>query len=361
MRKYNCLIRLSCYFGYYIPVDITKVEWVQVVRSAAWTAFIWIHFVKFCLLSLTNIDRLQILEAVSGFVYSLSGALVFTVVNLNYKACWKLVNKLSALHSESMLTTKQETIIGRICNGLIAFQVVSFVVGLIGIVLFYEGGLMDEFYVKNQVLPFKYESLPSESKAMVFILMTILSSSAVLQYHGTSRIAMYATANILYVFGNLNEEMEREVQKRNASTGTRAVAWKKLKNSVLVLNRPLEANHSIDREMQDVKTANNEQAEIANRAKGENENDPNESTLGTLKHKHEELCNVVDLLNSFLSIPVGITLFSTIVSSCINLYMMANASGILGITNASFFLFTSLLQSGTFLTCGLLIHNKVST
>ena len=358
MRKCNCLVRLCCYCGYYIPININTVEWVDIIRSAAWTGIIWFHFVKLFLLIPTNLGRLQTLEAASGFVYSLSGALIFTTVNLNYKACWKLVNKLSALNSEAMLTNKQATIIGRICKGLVAFEVVCFFVSIVGIMLVYVGGYVDEFYVKNHFLPFKYESLSSWSKEVVYLLMTILSASTNLQYLGTSRMAIYATANILYIFVNFNEEMDREVQKQNFPARNQRVVNNK--NDVIVLDGPSKANPGTREEMQDTQIANSEDEEIVSSIEGIKGNGQ-KSTLGTLKYKHEELCKVVDLFESFLSIPVGITVFSTVISSCINLYMMANASGILGMTNASFFLFTAVLQSGIFLTCGILINDKVST
>ena len=66
------------------------------------------------------------------------------------------------------------------------------------------------------------------------------------------------------------------------------------------------------------------------------------------------------MLDSFIAISVAISLFSSVTNICINFYMTANANEAHDYFNAFFILLNGVLSIGVFLTCGILINNKVS-
>ena len=89
---------------------------------------------------------------------------------------------------------------------------------------------------------------------------------------------------------------------------------------------------------------------------------PNSKTesLSLYKKQHQELCHFVGMLDNVIAVPVAICLFSSITNICINFYMTAKADEAHDYFNAFFILLNGVISVGVFLTCGILINNKVS-
>ena len=377
MKSWDVLVRSCGHIGYYIPEDVSRITWLALLRSLFFTTASWFYCLKiFAAVSLLDINRALAIEIASLFLYAIACSLFMTVVNLNYKALWKLIKKLSSLSSGSSLTDVQKVGVGRLCWASYGSAAIMCVIGICYFITGYTNKFIEGSYLDIQMLPFNNKEISPVLQGIVYMVNFILSILSTVQLFAIAQITIWATAIIYCMFSNLNEAIKVEVKQRNASridTTTEdndskvdAVNGNVVKIDIIKGDIQEEGTRE-DIESMDSESIHAEKYDVENprdntRDTPKEEEDNSKYSFKSLSYYAEwcdELNNVVELLNDAISGTVGIFLLTTTVNICLTLYVAANIQ-----EKGDYFYVVFVLSFGLFilaglLVCGIIINTKV--